>query len=125
VTNVVAKRRALLAEDDGDMRGLVAEALRKEGFEVDEVDNGRQLWGMTIRPGRYDLIVTDLRLPVVDGLTVVEDLRAREPHTPILVMTAFGDANTRARAAGVGALFFDKPFRMADLRAAVQRFFGA
>jgi DNA-binding response OmpR family regulator len=114
-------RRALVAEDDGDMRALVVHALEGEGFAVDEAADGRRLWIHTLRAGVYDLVVTDMRLPVVDGLTVVEDLRAREIHSPLIVMTAFSDESVRHRAARLGAVVLDKPFSMDELCAAARR----
>ena len=113
--------RALVAEDDAEMRGLVADALRGEGFEVDEVGDGRGMWRRTFESPPYDLVVSDLRLPVVDGLTVIEDLRERAPATPVLLMTAFGDDQVRRRAQKLGAAFIDKPFKMSELRAAARR----
>ena len=115
------RRRALVAEDDEEMRALVASVLRSEDFEVDEVGDGRGMWRQTLSSPAYDLIVSDLRLPIVDGLTVLEDLRARLSRTPMLLMTAFGDAATRARAKVLGAEFLDKPFEMSELRAAARR----
>jgi DNA-binding response OmpR family regulator len=116
-----APRRALVAEDDGDMRALVVLALEQEGFAVDDVADGRRLWIHTLSPGVYDLVVTDMRLPVVDGLTVVEDLRAREIRSPLIVMTAFSDESVRRRAARIGAVVLDKPFSMDELCAAARR----
>ncbi len=101
--------RALVAEDDADMRSLVAAALRAEGFEVDEVGDGRQLWQRTLESPAYDLVVSDLRLPVVDGLTVLEDFHGRAPTKRLLLMTAFGDDATRGRAEKLGATFSTSP----------------
>jgi peptidoglycan-associated lipoprotein len=69
--------RALVAEDDEEMRALVADVVRAAGFEVEEVSDGRQMWIRTIQRLTYGLVVSDLRLPIVDGLTVLEDIRAR------------------------------------------------
>jgi DNA-binding response OmpR family regulator len=115
--------RALVAEDDEEMRALVAEAVRGAGFDVEEVSDGRQMWIRTIQRLSYDLVVSDLRLPIVDGLTVLEDFRERAPATPLILMTAFGDGAARARAERLGAVFLDKPFPMGELRAAVRRIY--
>ncbi len=121
MTQPEPKRRALVAEDDAEMRALVADSLRRVGFQVDEAGDGRQMWVRTIQGKPYDLVVSDLRLPVVDGLTVLEDLRDRDPVTRLVLMTAFGDDAARARAERLGATFLDKPFRMSELRAAATR----
>ena len=118
---IQSKRRALLAEDDEEMRSLVADTLRSAGFEVQEVGDGRQMWIQTIHGRAFDLVVSDLRLPIVNGITVLEDLRERAPATRMILMTAFGDDASRMRAERLHAVFLDKPFRMGELRAAVRR----
>jgi two-component system cell cycle response regulator CpdR len=105
------------------MRSLVADALRIERFEVVEVGDGRKMWLTTIDSGHYDLVVSDLRLPMVDGLTVLEDLHERAPTTRVILMTAFADDKVRARAKTLGASLMDKPFKMGELRAAVRHLF--
>jgi DNA-binding response OmpR family regulator len=67
----------------------------------------------------FDLVITDIRMPVCNGLAIVEGLRAARWTMPIIVMTAFGDATARHRAEMLDALFFDKPFDVDDLRTAV------
>ena len=103
------------------MRALVVEALRIERFDVDEVSDGRSMWLKTAVPLQYDLVVSDLRLPLLDGLTVLEDLYGRAPATHAILMTAFADDATRARAEKLGAVLIDKPFKMSELRAAARR----
>ncbi len=103
------------------MRALVADALRLERFAVDEVGDGKKLWIKTFPSDSYDLVLSDLRLPVVDGLTVLEDLRERAPSAALILMTAFADDDTRVRAAKLRVALFDKPFKMDELRAAAHR----
>ncbi len=114
-------RHALVAEDDVDMRALVVETLTRAGFVVHDVEDGRRMWRRTFEPQVYDLVVADLKLPVVDGLTVLEDFRTRAPQAQLVVMTAFPDEAARERAARVGAVLLVKPFGMDVLRAAVRR----
>jgi DNA-binding response OmpR family regulator len=68
----------------------------------------------------FDLIVSDLRMPVCSGLDIVKGLREAHWNTPVILMTAFGDDETRARADKLGALLFDKPFQMNVLRLVVR-----
>jgi DNA-binding response OmpR family regulator len=110
-----------VAEDDSEMRALVVAALRGEQFEVDEAGDGRGMWLRTFHPVSYELVVSDLRLPIVDGLTVLEDLRARAPNMALILMTAFADDAIRARARELGIVLLDKPFSMGELRAAARR----
>jgi DNA-binding response OmpR family regulator len=66
----------------------------------------------------FDLIVSDIRMPVCSGLRIVEALR-RAGCTPMILMTAFGDEQTRVQAADLRAVLFDKPFDLDDLRRVV------
>jgi DNA-binding NtrC family response regulator len=115
--------RVLLAEDDADMRSLVACALRSDGYEVLEAeDGGRLLVAITDAyadgTGRdaFDLVISDVRMPVASGIAVLESLRRANWKTPVILMTAFGDDATRRRAEALGAILFDKPFDVDDLR---------
>ncbi|HEX3593664.1 MAG TPA: response regulator [Polyangiaceae bacterium] len=118
--------RILVAEDDAEMRRLVTEALRKDGYEVIAVSDGGRLL-VTLahefvdRKGSElaDLVLTDIRMPICSGLQIVEQMRAAHWRIPVILMTAFGDRATREQAGMLGALLFDKPFDMDDLRTAV------
>lgn len=116
--------RVLVAEDDDDMRQLVVRALRDEGFYVEEVRSGWELLeyvGSCILDGHgetpLDLIVSDVRMHGVTGLDVLAGLRETDWATPVILLTAFGDAELHAEAHRLGALaVFDKPFDFRDLR---------
>ena len=120
------RARILLGEDDEEMRELLTLKLRADGHEVVAVsDGGRMLVRIASTYDHpqthvpYDLIITDIRMPVCNGLAIVEGLRSARWSMPVIVMTAFGDAATRARAENLNALFFTKPFDVDDLRTAV------
>jgi CheY-like chemotaxis protein len=111
------------------MRRLVVEALEAEGCTVRAVvDGGRLLvelsHGLRDDPSAFDLIVSDVRMPVTTGLQILEALRASHCWTPVIMMTAFGDEPTRARAEMLGAVFFDKPFDLDDFRTAAIHLLG-
>ncbi|MGH7293806.1 MAG: response regulator transcription factor [Polyangiaceae bacterium] len=123
---VHAPPRVLVAEDDPDMRHLVVEALRKDGYIVSEAsDGGRMLvslareYDASTGTQAPDLVVSDIRMPVCSGIQILEQLRAARWHVPVILMTAFGDTATRERAQSLGAVLFDKPFDIDDLRTAV------
>ena len=73
---------------------------------------------------KIDLIVTDLRMPVVTGLAILRGLRAAHCEVPVILMTAFGDDAVRRDAAELGATFLDKPFAMSALRAKALEMLG-
>jgi DNA-binding response OmpR family regulator len=106
------------------MRRLVVDALRKDGYDVSEApDGGRLLAAITAHyanpEAEVDLIISDVRMPICSGLEILENLRRTKWDVPIILMTAFGDDETQVRAAAAGAILFDKPFALADLRAVV------
>lgn len=114
--------RVLLAEDDTQMRRLLSKALRRVGFEVIPLRNGSELLdrisSFVLRPRDgepIDLIVTDVRMPLVTGLDALALLRQSDWFTPVIVVTAFGDPATHDEAYMLGSsAVFDKPF---DIRA--------
>ena len=121
----------LLAEDDAELRSLLAEAFRASGYEVSSVpDGGRLLVHVAqeihSKPGDLiDLIVSDVHMPICTGLQIVEALRQVHRRTPVILITAFGDEATRAKAERLGAVLFDKPFDVDELMATVARILSA
>ncbi len=117
----------LLADDDLEMRQLLALVLRGDGYDVQEVADGRELVERLARSldagspePSYDLLIADLRMPGYGGLDVLSALSCLGSGLPVIMMTAFGDQRTRRTAAALGAIAtFDKPFDLNDLRTAV------
>jgi CheY-like chemotaxis protein len=113
--------RVLLAEDDPEMRALLATSLRSDGHQVVEACDGRDL---AARIGRdraganaYDVIVSDVSMPGANGLMVLTGVAADAAAPPVIVITAFGDDDLHAWARKIGAIaLFDKPFEIDDLR---------
>lgn len=115
--------RIVVAEDDSEMRDLIASALHKEGYEVTGVEDGARLvvWVVSRRPDLpADLIISDLPVPVSSGLQILRGLRDASSLTPFILMTAFGDEGTRAEAESMGAILFEKPFEIDALRVALR-----
>jgi len=126
--------KVLIADDDRDLRELIAAALRRDGFEVVEAANGTQLIDMMVKHAIYadpeqkpaDVIITDVRMPGCSGLQVLADMCGRRWAPPVVLMTAFGDAVTHKQAEQLGAVaVLDKPFDIADLRSLVGRMLEA
>jgi CheY-like chemotaxis protein len=119
--------RILLAEDDRELRALIASALRDDGFEVVAVEDGNTLVdhladGMAADGSLdgYDLIISDIRMPGFTALEIMTGLRRLLASTPIVLITAFGDPKTHERARRLGAAaVFDKPFDVDELTRAV------
>ncbi|MBI5489714.1 MAG: response regulator [Deltaproteobacteria bacterium] len=121
-----ARGWVLLAEDDDEMRTLMAEALRAGGYGVEEAINGADLLAKAGRTllgqGRQEIgvVVTDIQMPGFTGLEVLAALHSVAPGMPVIVVTAFSNAESRAEAQTFGARnFLEKPLDMDELRAAV------
>lgn len=114
------RRSILLADDDLAMRSLISDELQDDGYSVFQVADGQAAVDCLVH-SKPDLILTDLRMPH-GGIELLWRFRVMAPETPIILMTAFGDATTENRAREHGAsLYFNKPVRMADLKAAIHR----
>ena len=104
------------------MRKLVADGLRRDGHVVAELGHGGHVLDLLAidRPGPprdiVDVLVTDVRMPWIDGVTLVRTLRVAGWTRPVVLMTAFGDDATHAAALELGAVTLDKPFELHDLR---------
>lgn len=117
----------LLAEDDSEIRDLLASVLRKDGHPVLEARDGAQLLELIQgsrrsgqRPWTVALVITDIRMPGCSGLDAVEELRRGDPLTPVIVITGYGDPDARSRAGRLGVTaILDKPFEVEDLREVV------
>ena len=120
--------RVLVAEDDPEMRRLLAEALRKDWHDVIEAGDGGQLLVRIAEEfhrrsslREIDVIVSDVRMPVCSGLELAEQLADDGWRIPCVLLTAFGDEETRRRAERIGAVLFDKPVALELVRATVNK----
>ena len=119
--------RILVAEDESDLRHLVERALVAAGHAVttaadgaEALDRIERAQGASGGPGGFDLLLTDIRMPVMDGIALALAVAPRFPGLVILLMTGYADQRERAR--GLDALIsgiLTKPFTLADLQAAV------
>jgi CheY-like chemotaxis protein len=113
--------RILLAEDEASLRDLVARALTEEGHEVIASADGAQALDMLGRKGGpFDLLLTDVKMPVMDGIALALAAARDHPELPILLMTGYADQ--RERAHGLDALIHEvvaKPFSVAEIKSAV------
>ncbi len=112
--------RILIAEDEDALRRFVSRALQMDGHEVVEVADGAE--GLhCLRDGeRYDLLLSDIRMPELDGIALAHTAALEFPGTKILLMTGF--AEQRERADNLARIVVDvvpKPFSLPDIRYAV------
>ena len=117
----------LLAEDNHDMRELLAMSLRKNGYKVTEFADGLSMLehyfsvDSAQKDAAFDLVISDVRMPGLTGMEILEDMYDHKGFPPVILITAFGDEETHKQAYLLGAVaMFDKPFNIEDLIANVQ-----
>ena len=113
--------RILIADDEESMRLLVARAIAMDGHEIVTAKDGAEALEILTRDnGAFDLLLTDIKMPVMDGIALALAVARDFPQLTVLMMTGFADQ--RERASGLDAIVHDvitKPFAVADIRTAV------
>jgi CheY-like chemotaxis protein len=116
------RTRVLVAEDDGDLRQIIAGRMRREGFDVLEACSGDAALEILITTlastdlrDSVDLLVMDVRMPGTSGLEVTRLLRSAQWSTPVLLITAYPDARLLDEAAQLRAAVLAKPFALDQL----------
>lgn len=116
-----ASAKIFVVDDDAVARDLLAEALKKEGYDVEAFLNGAE----AIERGRQaqvDLVLTDIRMGTVDGLAVLREFKKFSPDTSIVLLTSFGSLEGAIEAIKQGAYdYLAKPFRKEEIKLVVQR----
>ncbi|WP_242353128.1 sigma-54 dependent transcriptional regulator [Anaeromyxobacter sp. SG64] len=113
--------RILVVDDEPKLGKLVAEMLELDGHELERATSGRDAL-VRLAASRFDLVVTDLRMPDVDGLAVLRAARALPQPPDVIVMTAYASAESAVEAMKAGAVdYVTKPFSMDELRLRVRR----
>lgn len=113
--------RILLAEDDEIMRVSVYDRLQKNGWQVDEASDGIKALALC-QKNEYDLILSDIRMPGLDGLTLLQTVLGQSPDSDIIIMTAYGSVDNAVDCLKRGAAdYILKPFDMDDLIIRISR----
>lgn len=113
--------RILLTEDDESVRAFVSRALELDGHRVETACDGLEaMERLEARDGDFDLLVSDVKMPLMDGIALAHKAAGQWPGLPILLMTGFADQ--RERAEDLSKVIRDvltKPFTLQEIRAAV------
>jgi DNA-binding NtrC family response regulator len=113
-------KQILIAEDDLSMRQALSESLESCGFEVETAENGADAL-MKFQKGKFEIVVTDMRMPKMTGMDVLRGVKKISPQTPVILITAYGTVKTAVEAMKEGASeFIMKPFSLDDLEFAVK-----
>ena len=119
--------RLLIAEDNDDLRDILAKTLAAEGYSVDAARDGEEGWDYvdSLRAesdtGGYDAIILDILMPKMNGLDLLTKIRANKIDTPILLLTAMDSIEDRVKGLDLGANdYLIKPFSSAELLARIR-----
>ena len=113
--------RILVVDDEASTRSALAELLREEGYVIETAPDGSKAESMLERFAP-DLVLTDLSMPNQDGLELLRSVKARTPHLPVVVMTAFGEAASAVTAMREGASdYLTKPLDIEKLCSLLSR----
>ena len=114
--------KILIAEDNDDLRCLIVRALEDDGHDlVATADGGAALTALRRGNGKFDLLLTDVKMPVMDGIALALAAGRDHPEIPIMLMTGYADQ--RERTHGLDALVHDvigKPFSVEQIKGAVR-----
>jgi two-component system OmpR family response regulator len=112
--------RVLLIEDDQGISSFVVKGLREAGFAVDLASDGEDGLHLALTES-YDVIIVDLMLPKIDGLTVITKLREQKPNVPVMILSAMRSVDDRVKGLQTGSDdYLTKPFAFSELLARVQ-----
>ncbi|HEY4708513.1 MAG TPA: response regulator, partial [Thermodesulfobacteriota bacterium] len=113
--------RILIIDDEPLMRISISDALKGDGYHVAETASGKEGIGR-VKDGSFDIVITDLRLPDLDGIEVLKSCKRASPDTFVILITAYGAVETAVEAMKYGAYdYVTKPFSMDELLLMIKR----
>jgi two-component system response regulator AtoC len=112
--------KILIVDDEKAIRWSLGEALRNQGYEVEEAENGKKCFKL-FQKDPADLVILDLKLPDTDGISILKKLKSEEHDVPVIMMTAYGEVETAVEAIKSGAYdFLLKPFQLEKMKVAIK-----
>ena len=120
----VSPARILIVDDERQMRLAMGETLRRAGYDTSEASSGKEAAAL-FAAGGFDLVVSDIRMPEMDGITLLSHLKAAGADVPVVMVTAFGTIEDAVEAMKRGAAdYLLKPFSPDYLEEVVARLLG-
>jgi two-component system response regulator AtoC len=122
-TNHPISRAILVVDDDPSILDMTEDLLTEAGFDVTKSASGKEALALADERD-WDVVLSDLQMPGIDGLDLLAGMRERRPDTPVILMTAFGTIQSAVTAMRSGALdFVTKPFQAEELLVSIERAF--
>lgn len=114
--------KILIVDDQYGIRVLLTEILQAEGYKTYEAANGTQALSIA-RKEHPDLVLLDMKIPGMDGLEILKQIKKESADTKVMMMTAYGEAKMIEEAMANGAItYFDKPFEIDEVLAEIQKY---
>lgn len=111
-------KKVLIVDDEETLTWSMAKSLSKDKdkYEVMIANNGREALGL-LKKGKIDLVISDIRMPDINGLDLLVRIKMEYPQTKVIIMTAYGSSDVQKEANRRGSLFYiEKPFEISDIR---------
>lgn len=113
--------RILVVDDEKGMRDFLSIMLKKEGYEVASAERGEDAL-KAIQTEIYDLVITDVKMPQIDGIEVLRTVKETSPETVVIMITAFATTETAVEAMKLGAYdYITKPFKVDEMKLIIQK----
>jgi excisionase family DNA binding protein len=119
-----SRPRILVVDDEASIREVLSKTLALAEYDVDVANDGQSALER-LRAAEYDLLITDLKMPGVDGLTVIREVRRSNPDMPIIIVTGYSTESSAIEAINLGVSgYLTKPFRVPRILAAAAKALG-
>ena len=111
----------LVVDDESGMRDTLMDIMEAFDFDADEASNGQEAV-MKVQAGRYDLVLMDIKMPVMDGVQALTEIKRLCPNLPVIMMTAYAHSDAVAEAERQGAeAILPKPLNIAEVMPLIQK----
>lgn len=115
------KPKILIADDEQKMRRILQIIIGSKNYDIDLAEDGNEAWQL-FQSNAYDLIISDLKMPGMDGLQLLDQISNEKSNVPVIVITAYGSVGTAVKALKAGAFdYITKPFENEEIKIVVQK----
>jgi two-component system response regulator (stage 0 sporulation protein F) len=119
--SIVQTASILVVDDEENAREGLSKILSKEGYKVETAANGKEAID-SLKRQRYDLVITDMRMPLMDGFEVLREIKKMDENIGVIMITAYGEVESYLEAMNMGAFeYINKPVRVNELKRVIAK----
>jgi len=119
--SLVQTASILVVDDEENAREGLSKILSKEGYRVETASNGKEAID-NLKRQRYDLVITDMRMPLMDGFEVLREIKKMDENIGVIMITAYGEVESYLEAMNMGAFeYINKPVRVNELKRVITK----